>query len=274
MYGGSSQASSRVQSSAESESEMETVWSVPNAPPERKRRLQDSPASSSKSSGEKVKATDTNASNDETNCTVFMLPAGGGSLLKINQIKFGQALHKKVGAVKLVKPISGGKFLINCSSQKQVKLLLSTTSICNVDVTCKTGGPVSPRGVISGVMEDITETDLLKFLKKSHKVSAVQRITSGRDKSPTTSVILSFSTQSLPAEVTLGYQVFKVKQYIPRVPRCFKCCRFGHLAASCRSKVRCVRCGGEHTFENCHVHDPVCCNCGGAHSAAYGGFPH
>ena len=37
-------------------------------------------------------------------------------------------------------------------------------------------------------------------------------------------------------------------------------------------KERCVRCGEPHTFEQCPQKDtPKCVNCGGAHSAAYGG---
>ncbi len=54
--------------------------------------------------------------------------------------------------------------------------------------------------------------------------------------------------------------------------RCFKCQRMGHVAAVCRGKVRCAKCEGEHDYDKCtEVNGLKCCNCGGSHSAAYGG---
>ena len=38
----------------------------------------------------------------------------------------------------------------------------------------------------------------------------------------------------------------------------------------CRAKQRCVRCGEQHSFEECQQKDnPKCANCGEEHSAAY-----
>ena len=51
---------------------------------------------------------------------------------------------------------------------------------------------------------------------------------------------------------------------------CFRCQRFNHTAAKCRStEVRCVRCGGGHEYKDCDRKDhPKCANCGGPHSTA------
>ena len=48
---------------------------------------------------------------------------------------------------------------------------------------------------------------------------------------------------------------------------------FGHVAAICRGKKRCGKCGGEdHEYGQCQEGVSVkCCNCGGSHSAAYKG---
>lgn len=268
MPGGSSIPSSRAASS-DSESEMETVWSIPCGQSERKRRLEDTQhPENPEATGKKAKA-----EQGDVELIVFMASTNGGSLLKISPLKFGSALQKKVGAVQQVKQITGGRFLIKCSNQKQVKTLLSITSICNTEVTCQLGGqPLQPRGVIN-INEDLSENDLLKALKKV-KVTSVKRIISGKDKQPTRSVILTFSTQTLPTEVYLGYQVFKLRMYVPPAPRCFNCQRLGHTSKSCRSKLRCPRCGGQHTYDDCvNKESPTCCNCGGSHSAAYGGCP-
>lgn len=54
--------------------------------------------------------------------------------------------------------------------------------------------------------------------------------------------------------------------------RCYKCQRFGHIAAVCRAKPRCAKCGGEHDYGKCAEGTKIkCCNCGGEHSAAYKG---
>ena len=61
--------------------------------------------------------------------------------------------------------------------------------------------------------------------------------------------------------------------YVPPPLRCFKCQRFGHVAAICRGKPRCGKCGGEdHEYCQCKEGTSIkCCNCGGEHSAAYKG---
>lgn len=63
-----------------------------------------------------------------------------------------------------------------------------------------------------------------------------------------------------------------VRPYIPPPMRCFKCQRFGHIAAACKSKLRCAKYGGEHEYGKCERGVKIkCCNCGGEHSAAYKG---
>ena len=49
-------------------------------------------------------------------------------------------------------------------------------------------------------------------------------------------MFLQFSTADLPAEVKLGYLLFRVKQFILEPLHCFKCNRFGHIASHCRGR--------------------------------------
>lgn len=57
--------------------------------------------------------------------------------------------------------------------------------------------------------------------------------------------------------------------------QCFRCCRFGHFSNTCRSPVRCNRCGGGHYHTVCKVprDSPRCCHCSGKHASSYGGCP-
>lgn len=87
------------------------------------------------------------------------------------------------------------------------------------------------------------------------------------------SILLFVDEKVLPTRVRVGYMSFQVRPYIPPPLRCFKCQKFGHVAAICRGKQRCGKCGGEdHEYGQCHQGTSVkCCNCGGSHSAAYKG---
>jgi len=73
--------------------------------------------------------------------------------------------------------------------------------------------------------------------------------------------------------VRVGYLQFKVKQYIPKPLRCFKCNRYGHVANYCKSKERCSNCGSAHNWKNCDYPNRRCPNCKGNQSAANTGCP-
>ncbi len=65
---------------------------------------------------------------------------------------------------------------------------------------------------------------------------------------------------------------FAVRPYIPPPIRCYRCQRYGHIAAVCKGKQRCPKCGGDHRIENCEKNaQDKCCNCGGQHRVTYSG---
>lgn len=55
------------------------------------------------------------------------------------------------------------------------------------------------------------------------------------------------------------------------ITQCYKCQGFWHTANYCKHSCRCVRCGENHVVDNCPrpKNNPICCNCGGHHHAAY-----
>ena len=65
------------------------------------------------------------------------------------------------------------------------------------------------------------------------------------------SVMITFEEKELPDKVFIGFMCYDVKLYIPPPLRCYKCQRFGHVAAVCKGKMRCSKCGGEHEYEDC-----------------------
>lgn len=58
---------------------------------------------------------------------------------------------------------------------------------------------------------------------------------------------------------------------MPPPLRCYKCQRYGHVAAQCRGKPRCAKCGGGHEYGGCGEKAELrFCSCGDPHSTAYG----
>ncbi|KAL0148948.1 hypothetical protein M9458_055752 [Cirrhinus mrigala] len=86
------------------------------------------------------------------------------------------------------------------------------------------------------------------------------------------SVVLQFEGDATPKRLTIGYMSYFLRPYVPKPLRCYNCQRFGHVAAMCKEKRRCARCGGNHNYGQCGEGVlPKCCNCGGEHNVAYGG---
>lgn len=71
----------------------------------------------------------------------------------------------------------------------------------------------------------------------------------------------------------IGYMSFNVQEYVPPLIRYYKCQRCGHIEKVCKGKRRCGKCGGEHEYVECGDSGERKCNCGGDHTAAYGGCP-
>ena len=85
-------------------------------------------------------------------------------------------------------------------------------------------------------------------------------------------VILSYecSVDEIPAKVQLGFLTFKTRVYIPLVTRCYKCQKYGHIAAKRRKEEpTCSVCAGPHVYADCHSKDKKCANCRAAHSTSY-----
>jgi len=179
--------------------------------------------------------------------------------------------------VRSVKVISGGRLFITVSTPSQLHTLTDIDKLAGAHVDIVEYSPEQKcEGVISGVSTDITDEDLLSALSP-HKVKSVYRFTKTKDgvKTPTYSVKLSFSTSNLPSTIPLGYRLHNVSKYVPPPLRCYKCQRFGHVADEWRSSERCTRCGIKYDVDNCEIEKAhfKCANCGGNHSAAYGGCP-
>lgn len=191
------------------------------------------------------------------------------NLAKTNPIIVAQEIQKFVESVEKVVPLFDGGIQIHCAKD-QAKQLARAKKFQGVELrTKRVGKDVSAKGIIHGVGSDLSDQSILANVKTQNgiKISDVKRL-GGVKK--TESVVLTFVGEIMPERVYIGFNCYTVKLFIPRPIRCYKCQRFGHIATSCNGNKRCPSCGENHDYEECSKHeDPVCCNCGGKHSAAF-----
>ena len=205
---------------------------------------------------------------------VIFASEGSGILLgNLSSIALARDVHKRIGDVDQIRKLEKGDIVIHCKTEAQLQKALLVNTLCDIRVHGQVPKSLcESRGVIYNIDFDVSMDEIMIELK-DQKVKSAKRLFRGKEKETTKSVMLTFSTPILPERVSMYYQSFRVRQFIPPALRCFKCQRFGHVAAKCKSKsMVCARCSGEHSIDNCTA-EFKCNNCGGDHSAAYKGCP-
>ncbi len=189
------------------------------------------------------------------------------------QLTKGLTLSKEIGEVRSAKILRNGQLLVFCKSEEQLKKAVKMSKIHGKPVQCsKANDKKLVRGVITGIPVNV-QTDAIIANIKHVKVCEAKRLKTKRfgDICDSLSVMLTFEGETLPDKVFVGFMSYMVKLYIPPPLRCYKCQRFGHIAAVCKGKKRCSMCGRDHDYDECDKVRKQCCNCGGEHSAAYQG---
>lgn len=100
------------------------------------------------------------------------------------------------------------------------------------------------KGVIYGVYADMSEREFKENIKGGN-VTDVKRFKAREGGNKNTPVLLTFEGNILPARVFIGCLSFLVREYQRPPLRCFKCRRYGYVAASCRGNRLCAKCGGD-----------------------------
>ena len=101
------------------------------------------------------------------------------------------------------------------------------------------------KGVVYNVSLEVSEQEMLTCVKGGN-VTAAKRMGRGENRRGTSPVLLIFKDDVVPKRIMLGYVSYPVRGYERPLLRCFKCQRYGHVAAVCRAKQRCRRCSKEH----------------------------
>lgn len=198
-----------------------------------------------------------------------------GERIKSSVVALSTAIKKKVGEVSMAKTLRDGSLLIICTSEEQKRKALRIEKICETVVVERkiVGESKVVRGVITGIPvgEDLGKLKQNICGGTVEKLKRLMRTVEGQ-RVESMSLLVEFGGDALPGRVLIGCMSYPVRPYVPPPLRCFKCQRYGHVAAVCRGNQRCPRCGGDHRFEECR-NEAVrkCCNCGGEHAVTFGG---
>ena len=93
------------------------------------------------------------------------------------------------------------------------------------------------KGVHGGEV-DLNDEELVEGLKAAGVEGVrVQRLRARGV--PMETVVVTFRGKQVPESVTFGYMRFRVKVYVPRPIRCWRCQMFGHVEARCQAAIRC-----------------------------------
>ena len=200
--------------------------------------------------------------NDES---IFIIKCDETKLTKVSPVKVTRWLNNLLGSKYTVRPEPSGNLVVTCPVAKGT-ILVKLKDFEGFAISVERFIPVvSQKGIIHGVDIEFTADDLKDGLQdpSGTKISEIRRLGN------TKSVVITFKGTELPEFVFFGYLRFSVKLFIPTPIRCFKCQKFGHIAANCKKDVRCSRCGENHDIKNCNSEaTEKCCNCGMNHKAS------
>ena len=173
--------------------------------------------------------------------------------------------------------LRNGKLLVIVETQDQSNLLLRTKDIDGIAIKVEKSKNIGlKKGVITiqwpFVGEREREEELLTV--EERKYLCVQGVRTSEWLGGN-SILLCFNTEELPDKVKIGKESIKVRPYIPKVLRCYRCNKIGHMANKCsleESEATCVNCGESHEIVKgvqCNK-PPKCVNCGSSahHSAS------
>ncbi|XP_013885915.1 uncharacterized protein LOC106533973 [Austrofundulus limnaeus] len=246
--------------------ENEEIWHTQKAKHKRKKSKQRTESSVSEAEGETVKMTEFKI--------VLKFVKEDVSFGKWNPIKLTKEINSLVGKVKFVKILRDGSLLIICNDVRQNERALNVKRVLGENVRGRIlDDKKYVRGVISGIPPDVP-ADEIKSNISGGKVVEAKRLKRNKngERSDSFSIMLKFEEERLPDKVFVGYMSYDVRPFIPPPLRCFKCQKFGHVAAVCKGKQKCGRCAGDHENGKCEEGAPLkCCNCGGGHSSGFRG---
>lgn len=149
---------------------------------------------------------------------------------------------------------------VDTRNGQTTQLLLKLTTLCGIKVRAfEPRGKTSSVGVIHDVDPELTDAVLLASMRSDAPIKEVRRLGKSR------TVRIEFQSPTLPEHAYVGLVRHQVTLHVNSPLQCKKCGHFGHVSASCKREVQCLRCAKPHSTDKCDAPSPCCINCKKSH---------
>ena len=189
-------------------------------------------------------------------------------LRQIDIIQANKELEKNLGGKpNKVSELNDGSLLIEVADQAQSERMSQVQKFNTIKVAAESHKSLNSckRTIYFENYQKYSNPTLLEELSKS---KVIEMNTMRNTKKPNTVFILTFDTLTVPEFVTIGWRRVRVREFIPRARRCFKCQKWGHSSERCRSETAiCMNCAQTYHGSNCE-NDSKCSNCAEPHPAS------
>lgn len=203
----------------------------------------------------------------ENNVTLIIKPKDSSdSLSKVSPYKLWASIKSLIGDNFEILPLN--KFFKVKMAETQASTLSNLEKIEGIDISVEREVVAKEvKGIIHGIDITIPVENLVEGFNVCNKDIKIKEIIRfEKNKVPIPTIMLKIAGEVLPQDLKFGYRNYKVKEFVPRPIRCFKCQRFGHTSGNCHSIRRCKKCGGNHELQEC-TENIKCVNCKGPHDA-------
>ena len=158
----------------------------------------------------------------------------GHDIKKVSPVALSRGLRESVAEIIKARVLSNGSLMIICKSEEQRAKVVKLKQLCKKEVSLSKpidNGP-AVREVIYGIPVD-EDLDKLRKNIRGGEIKSITRLKAWRrgEKTDSLSILLHFQGKTLPDKVTIGYMAYAVRAYIPPPLRCYKCQKYGHIAA-------------------------------------------
>lgn len=204
---------------------------------------------------------------------------GDKSLECLSVFLIKKVIDNVVGSeIESARKVRGGKIMVITKNKQQAMKLMKLSQITDeikVSVTLDARMNQSIGVIFQRDLKYSSDEEILEEMRNQKVISIKRMKKKGIDGElyETGLYFLTFSVRELPGDIKVGYDIVKVRQYVPEPMRCFRCLKFGHTQQNCRreeeeGKICGVCTENTHTEagEKCNK-PPKCVNCGQDHAS-------